>query len=168
ELVREGGRRIPELSDECLTNLMFAVARSRRHTYNKLQMNRREICDESFFEYASKRIIASVDTFDVRLLAEIVNTHNEIGLKDEPLFKAICPRIVKESKDLSPEVMSKCIKAYCKFMIPLKEDAQGFRTMAIVQKGDFIRPSDKPKKMGKKTYDKPVALYPKPQLQGSG
>merc|ERR1711971_90730 len=97
---------------------------------------------------------AEVDTIDVACLAEIVHTHHEIGLMNEELFKAICPRIIAKKGDLREDVMAKVINAYTRFMVPLTDKPQGFRTMAVVQKGDFVRPSDKPKK--KKTiYDHP-------------
>merc|ERR1719235_2855732 len=88
---------------------------------------------------------------DVRLVADVAHVHAQAGVRDEKLFKAICPRIMAKQKELDEKAMGRCIKAYARFMIPLREEAQGFRTMAVVAKGDFIRPSDKPKKEGPKT-----------------
>jgi len=51
--------------------------------------------------------------------------------------------------------MAKVVKAYARFAIPLREKAQGFRHVAVVSKGDFVRPSEKPKGRKKFSYDKP-------------
>lgn len=167
ELVRDKGRRVAELSHEGLENLLWAVAKARKHVQKgDHQTVHVEANDELLFAMASKRIQAEVEQMDVRLLAAVAHTHAEIGIKDEVLFKAMTPRIVAKSKDLDEKTMGKCIKAYRMFMLPLKEEQQGFRTMAVVQKGDFIRPSDKPKKTGKRVYDHPQSLYPKTPIFG--
>jgi len=166
ELVRDAGRRVAELSQEELVNMLSTIAKARVHIPIKgeNQTVRCEANDELYFSYASKRIIAEIDTIDGRVVADVAHVHAEAGIRDEKLFKAICPRIMAKQKELDEKTMGRCIKAYARFMIPLREEAQGFRTMAVVAKGDFIRPSDKPKKIGPKTYDKPVALYDKTQL----
>jgi len=165
ELIRDKGRRVNELSHEGLVHLLFAISRARIHNrVGDHQSIHTEEGDSTLFSYASARVIKEVEQIDVALLAELVWVHNDIGIKDVKLFKAMCPQIVRKTADLRPDQMAKCIKAYTRFMIPLKEEAQGFRTMAVVQKGDFIRPSDKPKPMGKKSFEKPQALFPKPQL----
>jgi len=165
ELIRDKGRRVNELSHEGLVHMLFAVSRARIHNRaGDLQSVHTEEGDQTLFAFASARVIKEVEQIDVALLAELVWVHHEIGIKDVKLFKAMCPQIVSKAPDLREDQMAKCIKAYTRFMIPLKEEAQGFRTMAVVQKGDFIRPSDKPKPMGKKTFEKPQALFPKPQL----
>ena len=66
-----------------------------------------------------------------RLLADVVQIHHEIGIKNERLFrarfsemravhvllitdlrsKAICPKIVSKQKELREDQMAKCIKA---------------------------------------------------------
>lgn len=169
ELVRDQGRRVAELSHEGLFNLLWAVARARRHMREgDHQTVHCEANDELLFSYAAKRVAAEVDQIDARLLADLAHAHAEIGIRDEALFKAICPRIVAKQKELDEHTMARVIQAYRRFMIPLKEEAQGFRTMAVVQKGDFIRPSDKPKKQGKRTYDHPQALYPKTPVHARG
>lgn len=165
EFTRDLGRRVPELSQEGLVNMLSAIAKARQHTKTgDLGTVRLEANDELFFSYASKRIIAESETMDVRLVADVAHIHAQAGLRDEKLFKAICPRVMAKQKELDEKAMGRCIKAYARFMIPLREEAQGFRTMAVVAKGDFIRPSDKPKKDGKKKYDHPVALYAQTQL----
>jgi|Transcript_71917 hypothetical protein len=167
ELVRDAGRRVAELDHEQMINLMSSIAAARVYKTERrgeAESVRCEPNDEAFFSYASKRIIAEMERIDARILAEVPHVHNQTGIRDEKLFKAICPRIMAKQKELDEKAMAKCIKAYARFMIPLREEAQGFRTMAIVQKGDFIRPSDKPVKTGPKTYDKPQALYPTPSL----
>eukprot|EP00931_Biecheleriopsis_adriatica_P106963 TRINITY_DN81306_c0_g1_i1.p1 TRINITY_DN81306_c0_g1~~TRINITY_DN81306_c0_g1_i1.p1 ORF type:complete len:391 (+),score=108.49 TRINITY_DN81306_c0_g1_i1:19-1191(+) len=165
ELVRDKGRRVNELSHEGLMRMLWAIAKARMHNrQGDMQTVHTEENDSIIFQYASKRVIDEVEEIPVSLLAELVYTHHEIGIRDEKLFRAMCPQIVEKQKELREDQMAKCIKAYTRFMIPLKEKAQGFRTMAVVQKGDFIRPSDKPKTMGKKTYEKPQALYPSTQL----
>jgi len=171
-LVRDQCRRVPKLSHEGLANLLWALARGRRHMKKDFKEKgistiRVEANDYELFAAASKRIIAEVETWDVRLLAEITHTHHEVGIKDEPLMKAMCPRIIGKQKELSTDAMSKVVKAYSRFMVPLREESQGFRTLAVVGTGDFIRPSDKPKKK-KKTYDQPEALYPNTPLHASG
>lgn len=123
-----------------------------------------EANDEELFDYAGKRITADIDKVDIKLLCDLVQIHAEAGLRREPLFKAMCPRIVKDSKDIDEKSMAKVIKAYTRFMIPLKAEAQGFRTMAVVAKGDFQRPSEKPKRTQRQEFDKPLPLFPKPQL----
>jgi len=171
ELLRDKARRVPELSHEEMVNMLTTIAKSRVHLTKRKGENqtvRLEANDELYFELASKRICAEAMKMDVRVVAEVAHVHAEAGIRDEKLFKAICPRIMEKSKDLDTKTMAKCIKAYARFMIPLREEAQGFRTMAVVAKGDFIRPSDKPKKTGPKTYDQPIPLYAKTQLHSRG
>ncbi|CAE7501709.1 unnamed protein product [Symbiodinium sp. CCMP2592] len=165
ELVRDKGRRIQELSYDGLVHLLWAVAKARiqKRGVDRQTVHTQE-SDNFLFQLTSRRICDEIDRIPVTLLADVVQIHHEIGIKNERLFRAICPKIVSKQKELREDQMAKCIKAYTRFMIPLKEQAQGFRTMAIVQKGDFLRPSDKPKPMGKKTYEKPQALYPDTQL----
>merc|ERR1719293_147977 len=104
-----------------------------------------------------------MDSVDVKLLAELAHTHAMVGIRNEALFKAMCPRIIARQKELNDKAMGRVIKAYTRFMIPLKEEAQGFRTMAVVAKGDFQRPSEKPKRTTKQDFDKPQPLFPKTQ-----
>lgn len=165
ELVRDKGRRVHDLSYEGLTHILWAVTRARfQKRTGDLQSVHTEDSDNLLFQIAAKRVIDEIDRFPVSLLADIIYTHHEIGIRNERLFRVICPKIVSKQNEIREDQMAKCIKAYARFMIPLKEEAQGFRTMAVVQKGDFLRPSDKPKPQGKKTFDKPQALYPEPML----
>jgi len=165
ELIRDMGRRVAEPSHEALIDLLWSVARARRHIRaGDHQTVHVEANDEQLFDYAAKRIANEIEQIDVRLLAEVAHTHAEIGIKDAKLFQALCPKIMAKQKDLNEATMARVIKAYARFMLPLKEEAQGFRTMAVVSKGDFIRPSEKPKREGKKTYDHPVALFDKTQV----
>jgi hypothetical protein len=169
ELVRDKGRRFNQLSDEALVQLLHAVARARRHVVKTgVKTIHSEAHDEEFFHMAGERISRDVDKIDVKLLADTIYVHHEMGYRNEPLFKALCPKIVKEEKKLDMKSMGKCIKAYTRFMIPLREEQQGFRTMAIVQKGDFIRPSDKPEKKGKKTFERPLQLFAKTPVHSRG
>jgi hypothetical protein len=173
ELCRDVGRRVAELSQEELVNMLTSIAKARVHIPGKSDSRetrtiRLEANDELYFQYASKRIIDEVERMDVKLVADVAHVHSESGVRDEKLFKAICPRIVSKSKELDEKAMGRCVKAYTRFMIPLREEAQGFRTMAVVAKGDFIRPSEKPKRTGPKTYDHPVALYGKTQVHTRG
>jgi hypothetical protein len=171
ELVRDVGRKVAELSHEGLVNMLTSIAASRVHKTARAGENESVRCeanDELFFSYASARFIAEHETMDARLLAEVPHVHAMTGIRDEKLFKAICPRIMAKQKELDEKTMGRCIKAYARFMIPLREEAQGFRTMAVVAKGDFIRPSDKPARQGPKKYDHPIALYEKPQLHSIG
>merc|ERR1712039_405840 len=134
-------------------------ARRHVHTGDHLTVHT-EPNDEQLFSYAAKRVSKEIDDIDVKLLADLCHTHAEIGIRNEGLFKVICPRIVAKSKELREDLMVRVVKAYTRFMIPLTEEKQGFRTMAVVQKGDFIRPSEKPKKRGNH-YDKSQALFDK-------
>jgi len=169
ELVRDKGRRVQHLSHEAMVQLCHAIARARRHIKKgDLQTIHSEVCDSEYFDFVAARVEAELDTIDVKLLADLIHTHNEIGLKNEKLFKTICPRIIANDKQLNTKSMGEVIKAYTRFMIPLREEQQGFRTMAIVAKGDFIRPSDKPKREGKKVFEKPIPLYEKTQLHARG
>lgn len=166
DLVRDNGRRVAQLSQEGLVTLLTSITKARIYTPIKGQVEtvRLEANDELYFSYASKRIIEETDTIDVKLVADVAHVHAEAGVRDEKLFKAICPRIMAKMKELDEKAMGRAIKAYARFMIPLREEAQGFRTMAVVAKGDFIRPSDKPKKTGPRKYDHPVSLYGKTQV----
>jgi hypothetical protein len=165
ELVADEGRRAKELTHEGLMNLLWSVARARRHIQQgDHQTVHVEPNDEFLFRLAAARVTKELDTIDAKYLAELAHIHAEIGIRNEGLFKKICPRIIANQKDLREDEMGKAIKAYCRFMIPLREEAQGFRTMAIVAKGDFQRPSDKPEKKGKKVFDHPQALFPSTQL----
>jgi len=169
ELVAFRGRRIKELTDESLIGLQWAIARARRYVHaGDHPTVHAEANDELFFELAANRVIENVDRMDARLLADLVNAHAEIGIRNEPLFKALCPRLVDKQKEIRDDIMGKVIKAYARFMIPLRHEQQGFRTMATVSKGDFIRPSDKPKKQGRRIYDHPVSLYDSTQLHTRG
>merc|ERR1711879_304619 len=104
-----------------------------------------------------------------RLIAELIHSHNETGIKNESLFGTCAPRIIAKQKELNEKSMGKVIKAYTRFMIPLREEQQGFRTMAIVAKGDFIRPSEKPKRGSRKqNFDHPVALYAQTPVHSRG
>jgi len=169
ELVAFRGRRMNKLTDENLIGLQWAIARARRHVQaGDHPTVHAEANDELFFELAANRVIERVELMDARLLADLVNAHAEIGIRNEPLFKALCPRIVDRQKEIRDDIMGKVIKAYARFMIPLRQEQQGFRTMATVSKGDFIRPSEKPKRQGRRTFDHPVALYDKTQLHTRG
>lgn len=169
ELVAFKGRRMNELTDENLIGLQWAIARARRYMHaGDHPTVHAEANDELLFELAANRVKENFNSMDARLLADLVNAHAEIGLRNEPLFKAICPRLVDKKKEIRDDIMGKVIKAYARFMIPLRQEQQGFRTMATVSKGDFIRPSDKPKKQGRRTYDHPVALYDQTQLHTRG
>jgi len=177
ELVRDIGRRVGELSQESLINLLSSITMSRvfkpsegegRRSGGAMQTVRLEANDDLYFSYASKRVIDEVDTIDAKLIADVAHVHANAGIRDETLFKAICPRIMAKQKELDVKTMGNCIKAYARFMIPLREESQGFRTMAVIAKGDFIRPSDKPKKTGPKKYDMPVPLYSATQLHSRG
>jgi hypothetical protein len=169
EIIADKGRRVKELSHEGLVNLLWAVARARQHLVKGDHPTvHTEENDQTLLDMATKRVTEELEKIDVKHLAELVHVHNDIGIRNEALFKAMCPRIIAKQKELNEKTMGKVIKAYTRFMIPLKEEAQGFRTMAVVAKGDFIRPSDKPAKTTKKTYDHPVSLYGKTQLHGRG
>lgn len=165
ELIKDKGARAGKLSHEGLVNLLFALVRARQHNHKGDHRTvHLEANDEVLFDLVNNRVRKDIDTISVQLLGDLVHTHAEVGLRREGFFKAICPRILKDQKHLGEAAMAKVIKAYTRFMIPLKEAPQGFRTTAIVAKGDFMRPSDKPKRTGKKTFDKPQALFPKTQL----
>lgn len=166
ELIKDKGRRVAKMSHEGLVNLLFAVARARQHKHKgdhptvHLQSN-----DEVLFDLVHKKVREDIDTINVQHLGDLIHTHADVGLRKEGFFKLVAPRIIKDQSSFREDVMAKIIKAYARFMIPLKEEAQGFRTMAVVAKGDFMRPSDKPKRTGgKKTFDKPQALFPKTQV----
>lgn len=165
EMIKDKGLKVQRLSHDGLCDLLWAVARGRQH---KHEGDHRTVHmtaeDEELFAMASKRIQEEAESIPVEKLCEIVIAHGDIGIRDEPLFNKIALRIVAKQKELREDQMAKVIKVYCRYMIPLKEPPQGFRTMAIVQKGDFIRPSEKPKHTGKRTYDKPQALYEKTQV----
>lgn len=169
EIVKDKGLRMKELSHKTLVEFLWTVARANRHIKEGDHPTiHSEANDELFFDLAAKRFIKEVDTVDVWELANLAHTHAEIGIRNEELFKAICPRIVAKKKDLKEEMMAKVIKAYCRFMIPLREEQQGFRTMAVVAKGDFIRPSEKPKRQGKRVFEQPLPLYPATQVHSRG
>lgn len=178
ELVRDNGLKVGKLSHEELVNMLSTISKARVYIPNKDEKKQKmsremihvrcEANDEAYFQYASKRICAESGEMDVRLVATVAHIHSEAGIRDEKLFKAVCPRIMEKSKDLDEKSMGRAIKAYARFMIPLREEAQGFRTMAVIAKGDFIRPSDKPKKTGPRTFDQPIPLYEKTQLHSRG
>jgi len=165
EMVKDKGQRIPELSVEACVDLLFSISRARQHVHKgdhptvHLEEN-----DEIFFGMVGDRVMKELAKVEVQLCVDLANIHAECGLRREPLFKALCPKIVDQQKDVREDTMSKVIKAYARFMIPLKPEAQGFRTMAIVAKGDFQRPSEKPKRTGKREFDKPQALFAKTQV----
>lgn len=165
EIVKDKGALAAKLSHEAMVHLLFAVARARQHNHKGDHRTvHLEANDEVLFDLVNNKIKTDIDTIDIKLLGDLIHAHSDVGLRREAFFKAACPRIIKDMKDLGEKETAKIIKAYSRFMIPLKEEVQGFRTMAVVAKGDFMRPSDKPKKMGKKVFDKPQALFPKTQV----
>merc|ERR1711920_23988 len=95
ELVKDKGLRIRELSHKGLVDLLWAIARARRHIHEGDHPTvHTEANDQLLFQLAAKRIIAELETVDVWSLADLAHTHAEIGIRDETLFKAICPRII--------------------------------------------------------------------------
>mmetsp|Transcript_16099 Transcript_16099/g.41643 ORF Transcript_16099/g.41643 Transcript_16099/m.41643 type:complete len:371 (-) Transcript_16099:104-1216(-) len=165
EMIKDKGVKVKKISHEGLVDLLWAIARARQH---KHEGDHRTVHmtaeDEELYSMASKRFQEDVDQIPMDKVCEIVYAHGDIGIRDEPLFNKLALRIVAKQKELREDQMAKVIRVYCRFMIPLKEPSQGFRTMAVVQKGDFIRPSEKPRHSGPRTYDHPVALYEKTQV----
>jgi hypothetical protein len=170
QLVQDQGRLVRDLTHENLVQVIHAVAQARRHLKEgDLQTVQVEPKDEELFNYVSARVRKEIEQIEVWLIAQLIHSHNEAGVKDEGLFAACAPKIIAKQKELNEKSMGKVIKAYTRFMLPLKEEQQGFRTMAIVQKGDFIRPSEKPKRGSRqKSFDKPIQLYEKTQLHSRG
>merc|ERR1711879_102610 len=166
ELVRDQGRRVAQLTHENLIQILHSVAQARRHLKEgDLQTVHVEPNDEELFKYVSVRVTKELEQIEVRLVADLIHSHNETGIRNEALFDTCAPRIIAKQKELNEKAMGKVIKAYTRFMLPLREEQQGFRTMAVVAKGDFIRPSEKPARGSRqKSFDKPVALYEKTQL----
>jgi hypothetical protein len=170
ELVRDQGRRVAQLTHENLVQILHAVAQVRRHLKEgDLQTVHVEPNDEELFKYVAARVSKELEQIQVRLIAELIHTHNECGIRNEDLFLLCASKIIANQKELNEKAMGKVIKAYTRYMIPLREEQQGFRTMAIVAKGDFIRPSEKPKRGSRKNaFDKPIALYEKTQVHSRG
>eukprot|EP00913_Durusdinium_trenchii_P027202 g25522.t1 len=112
ELVRDKGRRVHELSYEALTHMLWAVARARlQKRTGDLQSVHTEESDGLLFQIATRRVIDEIDRFPVSLLADIIYTHHEIGIKNERLFRVICPKIVSKQNEIREDQMAKCIKA---------------------------------------------------------
>ncbi|CAK8996842.1 unnamed protein product, partial [Durusdinium trenchii] len=136
-----------------------AVARARlQKRTGDLQSVHTEESDGLLFQIATRRVIDEIDRFPVSLLADIIYTHHEIGIKNERLFRAAR---TQNGLNLNHAAARGWWYGRSPMTPALQPEESGFdmffRTMAVVQKGDFLRPSDKPKPQGKKTYDKPQA-----------
>lgn len=149
--------RVRQLEIPVLIQLLTAVARFRTYKGERLETIHVEASDEELFKNVAIRVIANLDStlLDGKAYVNLSHAFAEIGIRNEELFNAICPKILEKQEELRADDMAKVVKAFARFAIPLREKAQGFRHVAVVSKGDFVRPSEKPKGRKKFTYEKP-------------
>eukprot|EP00392_Amoebophrya_sp_AT5.2_P015951 g16177.t1 len=133
----------------CSTNKLSAA--------HGLGIAHREPLEERVFHAISARVAQIAESVPLKHLSDLVAVFAFFGLKDEDLFNKIAPLFLKGKSKMSDHDFQQVLKAYIKFNLPLREQAVGFRTVAIMGKGDFTRPSDKPKKQ-KFQYQRPEAL----------
>lgn len=147
--------RVRQLDLSVLSELLHAVAQFRTLKHGKQDTIHVEASDERLFAEVAKRVIANVDSMTPNQLVNICHNFAEIGIRNEELFNIVCPALLKRKDEIRAEEMARVVQAYARFQIPLREQAQGFRNVAIVAKGDFLRPSEKPKGRKKFTYERP-------------
>jgi len=109
--------------------------------------------EDALFESIAKRLIDDIDKISPVFLVDIIHNFASLGLKNERLLSAICPKLL--AANLHEALMAKCIKAYTRFSVPFRDSSQGYRQTAIVLKGDYQRPSDRPPKK-KQKHNKPT------------
>ncbi|CAD7941197.1 unnamed protein product [Amoebophrya sp. A25] len=117
----------------------------------------REPQEESVFHAISKRVLLIYGSMNLKHIADLVSIFASFGLKDEELFDALAGTILKNKGKMSEHDFQQVLRAYIKFNLPLREETAGFRNVAVLGKGDFTRPSDKPKRE-RFTYQRPEAL----------
>lgn len=150
--------RVKEFSVQSIVDLCWAISKARYFEVHESPTVRQGHDDQELFEAIAKRVQDNKEDFTAVQAAELACHYGRIGIKLPDFMDALSQRIMAKQKDISDERLAATITVYRKFMLPLKDPAQGFRTMAVVVKGDFVRPSDKPKKK-KQEFDKPVALF---------
>lgn len=130
------------------------------HHRAESQMNRREPEEEKIFQLVGEKCREQIASMPLKNIVELLTVYGNFGYKDQKLFEAACPILLKNVKRLGQIDFQAVMKAYIKFNFPFKEESVGFRQVAIMTKGDFNRPSEKPK--GERfTYDRPdtIDLY---------
>ncbi|CAD7956052.1 unnamed protein product [Amoebophrya sp. A120] len=165
------GQQIADMESAQVCELAYAVAKfNQLYTQTLASKNdlsaaaglgiaHREPVEEQVFNKISEKIQMSKDSISLKHLADIVSVYALFGLKDEQLFHSLAPIFLTEKAKgkLNDFDFQQTLKAYIKFNLPLREEAQGFRNIAVIGKGDFTRPSDKPKKE-KFAYHRPEPL----------
>lgn len=142
QVVAELSTRVRELDADSMAEVLSGIAKARVYKEGVTETIRRETSDEKLFHSCAQHAIQKVDQFVPRQLAELVHCYVQIGQREDEMFKVFAPRILDKQKELTDVEMAKCIKAYSRFGIPLRQTK--VKAKAIVCKGDFIRPSDKP------------------------
>lgn len=158
-VVREIEPRTRELEMDSLLECMWGITKGTVHTLTETKgvMIRTETAEENLFRAVAERAILHATSLEPRQMSDIVHNFAQIGMKHERLFKCLGDRILKKQDKMTDEQMLKAVKAYQRFGIPLRDAPQGFKDTAIVAKGDFLRPSDKPPPK-KFRYDRPPPI----------
>eukprot|EP00746_Dinoflagellata_sp_MGD_P008088 gnl/MRDRNA2_/MRDRNA2_116128_c0_seq1.p1 gnl/MRDRNA2_/MRDRNA2_116128_c0~~gnl/MRDRNA2_/MRDRNA2_116128_c0_seq1.p1 ORF type:complete len:438 (-),score=98.99 gnl/MRDRNA2_/MRDRNA2_116128_c0_seq1:73-1386(-) len=156
---KDEGKAAKAMTPQALVDLSARISYSRLHRYgeNSPRTVRHAPEDPETFEWIAHQVISSVSSFSGPQLCAVATNFARIGIANKALFEAMAPRILARQKQIGERIMGNAIKAYRKFAFPLAPEKQGWRTIAKVCKGDFQRPSDKPK-AAKQTFDKPVPL----------
>mmetsp|Transcript_92582 Transcript_92582/g.247588 ORF Transcript_92582/g.247588 Transcript_92582/m.247588 type:complete len:371 (-) Transcript_92582:283-1395(-) len=158
QFVAELKPRTREVEFDNLLEAMWGVCTSMTQpAEGQRSMVRTESCEEALFNAVAERAVLHAASLEPRQLSDIVHNFAQIGLRHTQLFNVLSERILKNQHKLTADQMLKAVKAYQRFGIALREAPQGFTDTAIIAKGDFIRPSDKPPAK-KFRYERPPPL----------
>jgi hypothetical protein len=139
-IIKELQERVRELDADSLSDLLWGIAQARVQRDGATQTVIREDADDALFRKVTTIVLAKLDQFQPRQLADIVDAYVRMGIKDDKLFKDLGPKILAKQNELTDDQMAKCIKAYSRFGIPLRTTAKTRAATVVV--GDFQRPSD--------------------------
>jgi hypothetical protein len=132
-------------------------------TSSKIKIAHHEEHEKMIYEAVRDRLEAqatissNVDAGYLKILIDCVCIFALFGFKDEKLFATLTPIFLKNRARIGEKEFNDVMQAYIKFNLPFREGAVGMRQVAIVAKGDFMRPSDKPRR-AKFKYDRPEPL----------
>jgi hypothetical protein len=134
-IIKELQERVRELDADSLSDLLWGIAQARVQKEGATQTVIREDADDALFRKVTVLVLAKIDQFQSKQIADIVDAYVRMGIKDEKLFKDLGPKILAKQNDLTDDQMAKCIKAYSRFGIPLRTTAKTRAATVVV--GDF-------------------------------
>jgi len=155
-IIKELQERVRELDADSLTDLLWGIAQARVQKEGATQSVIREDADDALFRKVTDLVLAKIDQFQPKQLADLVDAFVRMGIKDDKLFQSLGPKILAKQNELTDDQMGKCIKAYSRFGIPLRTTAKTRAATVVV--GDFSgRQSDYKPTREAKGANHPVA-----------